>query len=45
MFGYGLEAAKATLLEKMAAFSQRAELNPACLSVLFCSQFGHKQPC
>jgi hypothetical protein len=27
----------------MAAFSQKAELNQACLSGLFCSGFGHEQ--
>jgi hypothetical protein len=27
----------------MAAFSQKAELNQACLSVLFCSGFGQTQ--
>jgi hypothetical protein len=27
----------------MAAFSQKAELNQACLSVLFCSGFGQKR--
>jgi hypothetical protein len=36
----GSEAAKVALLERMAAFSQKAELNQACLSVLFCSEFG-----
>jgi hypothetical protein len=27
----------------MAAFSQKAERNQACLSVLFCSGFGQEQ--
>jgi hypothetical protein len=31
------------LLETMAAFSQKAELNQACLSVLFSSEFGQKR--
>jgi hypothetical protein len=38
------EAAKVALLERMAAFSQKAELNQACLSVLFCSEFGQERP-
>jgi hypothetical protein len=36
----GSEAAKVALLERIAASNQKAELNQACLSVLFCSQFG-----
>jgi hypothetical protein len=39
----GSLAAKVALLERMAAFSQKAELNQACLSVLFCSGFGQKE--
>jgi hypothetical protein len=27
----------------MVAFCQKAEHNQACLSVLFCSEFGHKR--
>jgi hypothetical protein len=40
MFRNGSEAAKAGLIERMAAFSQEAELNRACPSVLICFQFG-----
>jgi hypothetical protein len=43
-FRFGSLAAKVALLERMAAFSQKAELNQACLSVLFCSEFGQKEP-
>jgi hypothetical protein len=40
----GSEAAKVTLIERMAAFSQEAELNRACPSVLICSRFGQERP-
>jgi hypothetical protein len=43
LFRSGSEAAKVTLLERIAAFSQKAEPNQACFSVLFCSEFGQKQ--
>ena len=43
-FAFGSEAAKIALVERLAAFCQKAELIQACLSVLFCSEFGHKQP-
>jgi hypothetical protein len=39
----GSLAAKVTLLERMAAFSQEAEPNQACFSVLFCSEFGQQR--
>jgi hypothetical protein len=42
-FRSGSEAAKDALLERMAAIGQKAELNQACFSVLFCSGFGQKQ--
>jgi hypothetical protein len=42
-FAFGSLAAKVALLERMAAFSQKAELNQACFSVLFCSEFGQEQ--
>jgi hypothetical protein len=41
-FAFGSEAAKDALLERMAAIGQKAELNQACLSVLFCSGFGQR---
>jgi hypothetical protein len=36
---FGSEAAKYGLLERMAAICRKAELNQACFSVLFCSEF------
>jgi hypothetical protein len=42
-FRNGSEAAKVDPLERMAALSQKAELNQACPSVLICSQFGQKR--
>jgi hypothetical protein len=42
-FRNGSEAAKDALLMIMAAFSQKAELSQACLSMLFSSEFGQEQ--
>jgi hypothetical protein len=39
----GSKAAKDSLVKRMPAFSQKAELNQACFSVLFCSEFGQER--
>jgi hypothetical protein len=42
-FGSGSEAAKVALVERLAAFCQKAELIWACFSVLLYSEFSHKR--